>query len=248
MKYSELIEFRPIEDVIQLKSADDAQKSREYVRSYVMSDRMAKILRAAVVDQLKLDAVESKGILVVGNYGTGKSHLMSVLAAVANDADNLPLLNNRNFADVDATIAGTHIILAAQDLGLGSTWVGRIDTDKLFEALDSFIGKYNDLNFILLNYDPDDSIEKVPESSVIYAEADNKYCKIRTYDKVYVCKKTLSLFEKDLRSNFFFRSHRSYLVNFRYIRSYSKNSIVFENNEKAELAGAKYISFQIVFR
>ena len=120
MKYSELIEFRPIEDVIQLNSADDAQKSREYVRSYVMSDRMAKILRAAVVDQLKLDAVESKGILVVGNYGTGKSHLMSVIAAVANDADNLPLLNNRNFADAMEPVAGKFEVLRLE-IGGGVT-------------------------------------------------------------------------------------------------------------------------------
>lgn len=120
MKYSELIEFRPIEDVIQLKSADDALKSREYVRSYVMSDRMAKILRAAVVDQLKLDAVESKGILVVGNYGTGKSHLMSVLAAVANDVDNLPLLNNKNFAEAMELVAGKFEVLRLE-IGGGVT-------------------------------------------------------------------------------------------------------------------------------
>lgn len=33
--------------------------------------------------------------------------------------------------DTDAAIVGTHIILAAADLGLGSTWVGSFD-DKIF--------------------------------------------------------------------------------------------------------------------
>ena len=35
MKYSELISFNPIEDVIQLITADDADKAREYVKTYV---------------------------------------------------------------------------------------------------------------------------------------------------------------------------------------------------------------------
>ena len=42
MKYSELISFNPIEDIIQLTSSDDANKAREYVKSYVMSDTMAE--------------------------------------------------------------------------------------------------------------------------------------------------------------------------------------------------------------
>lgn len=31
MRYSELISFNPIEDIIQLTTADDANKAREYV-------------------------------------------------------------------------------------------------------------------------------------------------------------------------------------------------------------------------
>ncbi len=120
MKYSELIDFQPIEDVIQLKSADDKLKSREYVRSYVMSDKTAAILKAAVVDQLKFDNVESKGILVVGNYGTGKSHLMSVISAVANDKNNLPLLKNKNFAASMEPVAGKFEVLRLE-IGGGVT-------------------------------------------------------------------------------------------------------------------------------
>ena len=34
MKYSDLISFNPIEDVIQLTTADDANRAKEYVKSY----------------------------------------------------------------------------------------------------------------------------------------------------------------------------------------------------------------------
>lgn len=37
MKYSDLISFHPIEDVIQLVTAENKDKAREYVKTYVMS-------------------------------------------------------------------------------------------------------------------------------------------------------------------------------------------------------------------
>lgn len=112
MKYSELINFNPIEDVIQLTTADNADKAREYVRTYVMSDTMAESLRAPVIDQLQMEeVVDNKGILVVGNYGTGKSHLMSVISAVANDTDNLQYLHNKKFAKYMEQIAGKFEVL-----------------------------------------------------------------------------------------------------------------------------------------
>jgi hypothetical protein len=40
MKYSQLISFNPIEDVIQLVTAENKDKAREYVKTYVMSDSM----------------------------------------------------------------------------------------------------------------------------------------------------------------------------------------------------------------
>ena len=112
MKYSELLSFSPIEDVIQLTTAEDRDKAREYVRTYVMSDGMADSLQAPVLDQLQMDeVVDNKGVLVVGNYGTGKSHLMSVLSAVAADADNLQYLQNQKFARQMEPIAGRFEVL-----------------------------------------------------------------------------------------------------------------------------------------
>ena len=35
--------------------------------------------------------------------------------------------DSRNFADVDATIVATHVMLAIHDLGLVSTWIGNFD-------------------------------------------------------------------------------------------------------------------------
>ena len=112
MKYGKLIDFHPIEDVIQLKSADDVATGRGYVESYVVSDTMADNLVNAMINQLQLDeVVDNKGVLVVGNYGTGKSHLMSVVSAIASAKENLPLLKNKKLAASMESIAGRFEIL-----------------------------------------------------------------------------------------------------------------------------------------
>ncbi len=88
MKYGDLIQFEPIESVVQLRDADEAAAARQLVQTYVISEEMAEKLVSLVIPQLQFDQpVDNKGLLVVGNYGTGKSHLMSVISALAENAD-----------------------------------------------------------------------------------------------------------------------------------------------------------------
>ena len=112
MKYADLIQFHPVESIIQLTSANNAEKEAEYVRSYVMSGDMAEKLKINMLSQLRLDeVVDNKGVLLVGNYGTGKSHLMSLVSAVARDEGYLELVQNREFASDAACIAGKFEVL-----------------------------------------------------------------------------------------------------------------------------------------
>ena len=49
---------------------------------------MAERLTEVVFEQLQFERpADNKGLLVVGNYGTGKSHLMSVVSAVAEHGE-----------------------------------------------------------------------------------------------------------------------------------------------------------------
>jgi len=42
MKYRELVEFEPIETVIQLQEAESPEKARQLVQTFVISDGMAE--------------------------------------------------------------------------------------------------------------------------------------------------------------------------------------------------------------
>lgn len=107
MRYGDLIQFEPIESVIQLLDANRPDEAKKLVATYVISDDMADRIAGQMIPQLSFDeSVDHKGVLVVGNYGTGKSHLMSVLSLVAEDAAYLPMLHHPKVRDVAEAIAG----------------------------------------------------------------------------------------------------------------------------------------------
>ncbi|MBC8449570.1 MAG: ATP-binding protein [Chloroflexi bacterium] len=107
MRYRDLVQFDPIETVIQLRDADQEDTARHLVRTYVISDRMADQLANVVIPQLQFQTPrDNKGVLIVGNYGTGKSHLMAVISGLAEYADLVPVLDHPLVQKAAGAIAG----------------------------------------------------------------------------------------------------------------------------------------------
>ena len=87
MLYKDLIQYEPIESLVQLKDASDTQRAKNLVSTYVISEEMSDRIANVIIPQLQFDTpADNKGLLVVGNYGTGKSHLLSVISAICGDA------------------------------------------------------------------------------------------------------------------------------------------------------------------
>ena len=119
-----------------------------------------------------------------------------------------------------------------------------IEFEKFYEALDSFVERYNSDAYVLVYDEENDKMKRLAEWDILYAEADNIYCKVITFDKCYLYRNTLLDFEKQLKSDFFYRAHRSYLINMNYVDTYSNSKIIFENGEKASLTKSKHFDFQ----
>lgn len=138
MKYSDLIHFDPVDTVIQLREADRASEARRLVETYVISDAMADRLTDHVFEQLRLDRTEeSKGLLVVGNYGTGKSHLMALVSAIAEHSDLGAVATHSAVRSRAHSIAGRFKVMRHE---IGSTTMSLRDIicgymDQKLEAL-----------------------------------------------------------------------------------------------------------------
>jgi len=119
MKYAELIDFEPIESIIELRDADAHDKARSLVETFVISDRMAEQLTEIVVPNLQYDKpADNKGILIVGNYGTGKSHLMSFISALAEHEDLADASQNEDVVKAAKEVTGKFKVVRTE---IGST-------------------------------------------------------------------------------------------------------------------------------
>lgn len=137
MLYRDLVQFDPIESVIQLRSANEKDTAANLVQTYVISDRMADQLANVVIPQIGLSGdIDHKGVLVVGNYGTGKSHLMSVLSALAEHADLVPLVRNADVRDAAAAIGGKFMVVRGE---IGS--VTKPLRDIVLDELEQFLAR-----------------------------------------------------------------------------------------------------------
>ncbi len=114
MKYADLVKFQPIETVVQLRDADKTSEAKHLVETFVISDRIAVQLTDLVIPNLQFDKpADNKGLLVVGTYGTGKSHQMAVISAVAEHAELADCLTSAKLAERFAAVAGRFKVIRA---------------------------------------------------------------------------------------------------------------------------------------
>ena len=135
MRYGDLVQFEPITTVIQLQEADREQAARHLVETYVISDRIGDQLNKTVFPQLQFaKPADNKGILVVGNYGTGKSHLMAVISAVAEHEEFADLLSSSLIGLAARAIAGKFKV-ARIEIGATTRALRDIVLDELGQTL-----------------------------------------------------------------------------------------------------------------
>ena len=133
MQYRDLIQFDPIQSVIELSKANELSEAKNHIKTYVISDRMAKQLKDLVFPQLQIDRPQdNKGILIVGNYGTGKSHLMSVISSIAEYPELLTDLENEAVRQSAQSIAGrfkvTRVEIGSTTKSLRDILLGEMET------------------------------------------------------------------------------------------------------------------------
>ena len=137
MKYEDLVRFDPIETVVQIRDADEASAARRLVSSYVISDEMAERLSSVVFPQLQINRpADNKGVLVVGNYGTGKSHLMSVISGIAEHGELVSEISNPRTQEAARNLAGKFKVVRTE-IGTTTMSLRDIVLGELQQRLDA---------------------------------------------------------------------------------------------------------------
>src|SRR5574344_1778956 len=110
MQYRDLIQFDPIDEIIKFGKLDNDDYRAKLVKNFVCSSTYEDFIIPQICGKLDLNSsVETKGIQIVGNYGTGKSHLMYLFSIIVENAEYLQLLQSQKAKDWLKTIASKYI-------------------------------------------------------------------------------------------------------------------------------------------
>lgn len=123
MKYSDLIHFEPITEVIKFSETHKSDYQKNLVKTFVFSETFKDHLIPLMVRNLDFTySGESFGLQVVGNYGTGKSHLMSLVSLIAEHEELIDLVQEEKPKKSLKAISGKFKVLRFELGGTESLW------------------------------------------------------------------------------------------------------------------------------
>ena len=136
MKYKELIHFEPITTIVKLVDSKDKKVAANLVKTFVFSGKIKEDLDEVIIKNLVPDPpYETKGIQIVGSYGTGKSHLMALVSAIAENENLLEHLATESLKKMFKKIAGKYKVLRFE---IGTD---RPLKDIIFSQIERFLEK-----------------------------------------------------------------------------------------------------------
>ncbi len=121
-----------------------------------------------------------------------------------------------------------------------------ITHEKLAPVIDSYIRERKMLAPITLYVDGEQLT--VSSESIIYLEADGRSCTVRTDKKALHSSKTLMQLDELLPRHCFYRTHKSYTVNFYYISAIKENTVILTNGERVLISRKRAGDFKKAYK
>jgi len=145
MKYRDILQFEPITDVIQLDKLGSTDYREDIIKSFVYPEYFVETIIPEIVRNLKFGERNKKGVQIIGNYGTGKSHLMSLVSLIAENGDYLENVTNAAAKNIMQPIAGKYKVHRFE-----------MQTDrKLWDIVTFQVQRYLDEIGVEYQFDPD---------------------------------------------------------------------------------------------
>lgn len=126
------------------------------------------------------------------------------------------------------TISESHAIEAFQ-LGVAHYLLKPVTSKGVIEALERCIAERTTEEARILSVRTTDGVISFPMGSIRMIEAQDKTCTITTADGDWRAYAPLSSLEEQLDDRCFFRVHRSYIVNMRYIKTIYHDRVVMDD-------------------
>ena len=121
-----------------------------------------------------------------------------------------------------------------------------INKNKLIEAIEA--AKEELLSIKSISFQNKDGEYIIPLNDILYFEAQNQEVLVSTAEQQLLHRGNLNDYEQRLSQEGFYRVHRSYLVNLRFVKSYSKIEIILNGGQTIPLSRLRFKEFTAFFR
>ena len=132
-----------------------------------------------------------------------------------NGLDTVSVLRKRNI-DTKVIFISSYkeVVFDSMKVNTFRFLVKPYNKEDLYEALNSVIAIQEANSYIVLKDTVNQKNITIPEDKIIYAQADNNYAEVVTPNGIFVYLDKISKLEKELKDECFYRSNRSFIVNF----------------------------------
>lgn len=120
-----------------------------------------------------------------------------------------------------------------------------LDIDELNRALDGYFAQQRDNMPILLKMHGETI--SVMSNDIVYLEADNKKCYINLINDRLHFPRTMSKAEVLLPKNYFFKTHKAFIVNLYHVRKYDKEFVYFDSKDSVPISRNYLRTFKDVY-
>ncbi len=119
-----------------------------------------------------------------------------------------------------------------------------LDKNRLFENMEDAMKSYYLLNSAI-TIENKGVVTTIPEADIIFIEAQLRTTVVHTVSGRYSAEKTIHSWTKTLHSGSFFQTHKSYIVNMKYVLQFDQGTITFyAGRENAYLSRRKFNQFK----
>ena len=155
-----------MKDFLQL--ASERYSVRKFADKEVEQEKIDKIIEAAIkaptacnaqpfkIWVVKSEDAKNKVYKAGPSPFAGQAPVMIIVGASSKEGWTRPF-DNKRFADIDASIVATHIMLEIHDLGLGTTWIGYFDDGVLKQEFEE-MKDYSLIAIFPVGYIADDCV------------------------------------------------------------------------------------------
>lgn len=161
-----------------------------------------------------------------------------------NGMKTAQLLRNKAFDKILIFISSSReYVFEAYEVEAFQYLVKPVDNNKLKRVLQRAVGKleHNSEEYIIIS--KEGQRKKLRLKDIYYFEIKGRIIYVHGQEGSFNYYEQIGVLEKELLEKGFFRCHKSFLINLKYVDTYNRQEIILDNGEKIILAKRRYEAF-----